>query len=429
LISVPAPVPHLQALRWRIAALLCLVTAIGYVDRQALSVAAPVIRESFHFSNTQYGWITYAFLMTYALGQAGLGPWIDRTGTRRSLSLAVAWWSVVAMLHAVGRGFVGFFSLRALLGLTESVNLPAALKAVAEWFPQSERSLATGIVTAGIGIGAIVAPPVIGLLIHFWGWQAAFLVPGAAGFLWALAWNRLYELPERHVRITTAEREYIAAGRTPEPDAAAGPGRWREYLRHRETWGLILARFTGDGAFYFFAFWLPNYLHSQRGFDIVKIAWVAAIPFVAADVGALFGGWLGGRLLAQGISLDAARKRVIWLGALLVPAAVPAVFVESPLIAVLLVSVALFAIQVKASSLFAVPADLFPARDVASVWGLTGAAGSIAAAFAQPLIGWIIDQYSYTPVFVIVSAMHIVSALAVMWLIPRIAPLTRAARL
>ena len=280
---LPAPVPHRQALRWRIAIMLCLVTAVSYVDRQALSVAAPVIRETFQLSNTQYGWITYAFLLTYALGQAGLGPLIDRLGTKRSLSLAVAWWSVAAMLHAAGRGFLGFFSFRAFLGVTESVNFPAALKAVAEWFPERERSLATGIVTAGSGIGAIVAPPLVGLLIHFWGWQAAFLVPGAIGFLWVLAWNRMYDTPDRHARITGAEREYIALGRTPVSSAGEAPRRWREYLRHRETWGLILARFAGDGAFYFFAFWLPNYLHSQRGFDIVKIAWVAAVPSRFSD--------------------------------------------------------------------------------------------------------------------------------------------------
>jgi ACS family hexuronate transporter-like MFS transporter len=198
--------------------------------------------------------------------------------------------------------------------------------------------------------------------------------------------------------------------------------RWRDYLRYRETWGLILARFTGDCAFYFFAFWLPNYLHSERGFDILQIAWVAALPFIAADLGALFGGWLGGRMIARGVELDRARKRVIWLGALLVPVALPAVFVESPVLAVLLVSGALFAIQVKQASLFAVPTDLFPARDVAAVWGLSGAAGSLAAAFAQPVIGWLIDNYSYTPVFAIVSFMHIVSALAVTVLIRRIEP-------
>lgn len=406
--------------------LLCLVTAVGYIDRQALSVAAPVILDTFKLSNTQYGWITYAFLIMYALGQAGLGPLIDRIGTKRSISIAVTWWSVVAMLHAVGRGFLGFFSLRALLGVTESVNFPAALKAVAEWFPQQERALATGIVTAGSGIGAIVAPPLVGLLIHFFGWQAAFLVPGAAGFIWVLFWRRLYDLPEHHRGITNAERTYIEAGRTPglAPVAATG-SRWRSYLRHRETWGLILARFSGDGAFYFFAFWLPNYLHNERDFNIAKIAWVAAIPFVAADLGSLFGGWWGGRMLARGVSLDGARKRVIWFGALLVPVALPAVFVDSALLAVFLVAGALFAIQVKQSALFSVPADLFPSRDVASVWGLTGAAGSLAAAFAQPLIGWIIDNYSYTPVFAIVSSMHIVSALMLSWLIPRIQPLER----
>jgi ACS family hexuronate transporter-like MFS transporter len=408
--------------RWRIAILLCLVTAISYVDRQALSVAAPVVREAFQLSNTEYGWITYAFLMAYAIGQVALGPVIDRLGTKRSFSLAVVWWSVAAALHAFGKGFLSFFFYRAFLGLTESVNFPAALKAVAEWVPKQERSLATGIITAGTGIGAIVAPPLVGLLIHYYGWQAAFLVPAAVGFIWVVAWRRWFALPEDHPRISEVERAFVLGGRTLRT-TGDDLRRWRDYLRYRETWGLILARFTGDGAFYFFAFWLPNYLFNERGFDIVKIAWVAALPFVAADLGALFGGWLGGRMIANGASLDAARKRVIWLGALMVPIALPAVFVESPYLAVLLVSGSLFAIQVKSSSLFAVPTDLFPPRDVASVWGLSGAAGSLAAAFAQPLIGWIIDHHSYEPVFYIVSLMHIVSAAAVMLLIPRIAPL------
>jgi ACS family hexuronate transporter-like MFS transporter len=194
------------------------------------------------------------------------------------------------------------------------------------------------------------------------------------------------------------------------------------WFRYRETWGLTLARFTGDGAFYFLAFWIPNYLSDVRGFGLKEIAWAAAIPFVFADLGALGGGYAGQRLVRSGWSVDASRKAMIWVGALLVPLALPAVYVESAALAVLLMGLGIFGIQVKSVTLFAVPADIFPPAAVATVWGASGAAGSLAAAFSQPVIGWTIDQYSYEPVFVAVALMHIVSALCVMGLVRRIEP-------
>lgn len=423
--------------------MLCAVTMIGYVDRLALSVAAPVIRREFSFTNEQYGLITLAFLLTYAIGQLLLGPLIDRLGSKRSMTLAVAWWSVASVLHAFGRSVGGFFSARAFLGLTEAANFPAAYKVIAEWFPRAERSLASGFVTAGTGIGAIVAPPLIAALITVGdslhasglspvtGWHYAFIVPGLLGFLWVWIWQRKFHLPEDHPGIGADERALILADRA-SPSTAGDPadaagywGRLRRCLRHREAWGLVLARFTGDGAFYFFAFWIPNYLADERGFSLLQIAWAAAIPFVFADIGAIGGGWAGQRLIRGGLSVNASRKIMIWAGAMMVPLALPAVYVDSPMVAVLCMGLGVMAIQVKAASLFAVPADLFPARDVATVWGFCGAAGSFAAAFAQPVIGYLIDRTgSYEPVFIIVSSMHLVSAACVSWLIPRIAPLS-----
>ena len=425
--------------------MLCLVTTVGYVDRLALSVAGPLLRKEFGFTNEEYGRITLAFLLTYAIGQVLLGPVIDRLGSKRSLSLAVTWWSVASMLHALGQGVWSFFSARVLLGATESTNFPAAFKVIAEWFPRSERSLAAGFVTAGTGVGAIIAPPLIAFLITGFdalharglspiqGWHAAFIVPGLLGFLWVWGWKRWFYPPETHPRISAAERALILAGRGP-PTAAGGadgPQRVGEYLRsltryfrYRETWGLMLARFFGDSAFYFFAFWIPNYLADKRGFSLLDIAWAAAIPFVFADLGSLIGGWTGQRLVRTGMSVDRSRKTMIWVGALLVPLALPAVYVESPVLAVLCMGLGMFAIQVKSSSLFAIPTDLFPAKDVATVWGISGACGSIAAAFSQPLIGLMIDRLgTYEPVFVVISLLHIISATWIMLFIPRIQPL------
>ncbi|MGQ0384632.1 MAG: MFS transporter [Gammaproteobacteria bacterium] len=436
--------------RWWIAIALCAVTMIGYVDRLALSVAAPVIRGKFELSNEQYGFITLAFLMSYAAGQLLLGPVIDRLGSKRALSLAVAWWSVASVLHAFGRGVGSFFAARAFLGITEAANFPAAFRVIAEWFPRAERSLAAGFVTAGVGIGAIVAPPLIVFLIGTFdalhargnspveGWQAAFIVPGLLGFAWVWWWNRRYCLPEAHPAIDPAERTLILADRLAAPAPPHAPtaaalagipayfrdlGRW---FRYRQTWGLVLARFTGDGAFYFFAFWIPNYLNDARGLPMSQIAWAAAIPFLFADAGALLGGWTGQRLIRGGMSVDASRKLMIWIGALLVPLALPAVYADSPAVAVLLMGLGIFAIQVKSSSLFALPTDLYPASAVATVWGASGAAGSLAAAFSQPVIGWTIDHYSYEPVFVAVSLMHVVSAAIVTLLVRRVAPVAPA---
>jgi ACS family hexuronate transporter-like MFS transporter len=423
---------------------------IGYVDRLALAVAAPVVRSTFGFSNEQYGLITLAFLICYASGQLLLGPLIDRLGSKRALSLAVLWWSVASMLHALARGVGGFFAARGFLGVTEAVNFPAAFKVIAEWFPRAERSFAAGFVTAGTGIGAILAPPLIVFLIAVFdalharglspvvGWQAAFIVPALLGFAWVLLWNRYFHLPETHPHIGGDERSMILAERpaaAPEwrIGSASAAGQVSAYLRrlgywfrYRQTWGLALARFTGDGAFYFFAFWIPNYLNDVRGFGLREIAWAAAIPFVFADAGALLGGWTGQRLVRRGLSVDASRKIMIWTGALLVPIALPAVYVDSPVLAVLFMGLGIFAIQVKSASMFALPTDLYPSDAVGTVWGASGAAGSLAAACSQPLIGWTIDHFSYEPVFVAVSSMHIVSAAIVMLLIRRIEPVVTA---
>lgn len=414
------------AVRWQIAILLCLITTINYVDRQALAVAAPVIIEQFQFSNTQFGAITSAFLFAYAIGQLVVGPVVDRLGTKRSFRFAVIAWSIAGILHAAGRGFWSFFSLRALLGATEAMNFPAAVKAVAEWFPRRERSLAVGIVTMGPGLGSMIAPPLLGWLITAYGWQWAFIVPGAAGFLWLLIWQARYDHPETHPGLSPAERALIVADHHEE--RAVSPARdtdqpWYafvRFLRYREVWGLMLSRFVADGAFYFFVAWLPLYLAQERGFDIRAIAISAWIPFLAADLGSLFGGWLGTRLIGRGMSINAARKWVIWIGALLVPVALPAVFAESAYVAIALICIAMFAIQVKSSNLFTVPADLFPARDVATIWGLFGAVGSFGGMLFVALAGWVSEHYSYTPIFAAVGIMHIVSALIVMVMIQNI---------
>ena len=431
----PMTTQSFYAYRWRIAILLCLITTINYIDRQALTVAAPLLMEEFSISASQYGLITSGFLFAYGFGQLICGPLIDRLGSKRAFSLAVIAWSIAGMLHAFGRGFVSFFSFRVLLGLTEAANFPAATKAIAEWFPQSERSLAVGIFTMGPGLGAIIAPPLIAGIIMLWGWQAAFLIPGAIGFVWLILWNKWFHLPADHPGLPDDERRFILANtesaRTVSDDKPAQDERpWYWSLRYKEVWGLMISRFVSDGAFYFFVFWLPLYLTQERGFDLKAIALFAWIPFLAVDIGGITGGYLGKILIDKGMSLDRSRKLVIWVGAVLVLAAMPAASTDSAGLALALIAVAMFAIQFKASSMFTLPADLFPARDVGTVWGMYGAVGSFGGMVFSSLAGWTIDNYSWTPLFVAAACMHIVSAALINVFVPRIELLTesRAAR-
>lgn len=410
---------NLPHLRWYIAVLLCIVTTINYVDRQALSVTAPLLMELFKLSNVQYGFITTGFLFAYALGQLLCGPVIDRYGTQRSFSVAVSAWSVAGMLHAATTGFTSLLGYRILLGLAEAANFPLALKAIAEWFPARDRSMAVGILMIGPGLGAIIAPPLLAFITTFAGWQWAFIVPGTIGLLWLWVWWLFYEAPELHKLLDPVERRLILAGRVREDARTAIPG-WRLILKRREVKGLLLSRFVADGAFYFFVFWLPAYLASERDLDILQIGAVAWVPFLAADLGSLCGGWTGARLIRAGWSLDRARKFVIWAGALSVPLCMPALWFESVAVTIGVISLALFAIQFKQSSLFALPADLYPAREVGTVWGIFGAAGSFGAMLFSPLVGWLIDNWSYAPVFGLVSLMHILSAICVGIFVPRI---------
>lgn len=410
-----------SGLRWRIAILLLVVTMINFLDRQALAVAAPVLQTEFAFTKADYGFITSAFLLTYAVGQALSGRVLDTIGTRRGFAWAVALWSVAGILHVFGRGFWSFLGLRALLGLFEGFNFPAAIKAVAEWFPKQERALGTSIVRVGTGLGALLSPPLLGFLIYFQGWQAAFLAPGLVGFLWLFVWRRMYHAPEAHPRLDDEERALILADRV--ADRTPGePIGWRELLARREIKGMMAARFFADNLLYFYLFWLPIYLSDERGFSLVEIGLFAWIPFLCSDIGGLFVGWLSGYLLKRGWTLDQARKRLLWASGFLVPVASLAGVVESAALALALISFGLFANQLKTTPLFTLPADLFPPRAVGTAWGMCGAAGSLGAMLFQPGIGWIADRFSYVPVFVFVSLLPLLAAIIISLTVRRIEP-------
>lgn len=390
--------------RWVVAVLLLVATTINYIDRQAISVAAPVLSREFSFTARDYSQIVFAFLLAYAVMQVVSGGLVDRLGTRLGFAVAIVGWSLANMLHAAGRSVLGFASLRFLLGAFEAANYPAALKAIAEWFPRSERSQAVGLLNVGPGLGAVLAPPLVAWLMLRWGWPLMFVATGLLGFLWLGPWLWLSRGAPA-VRPGAAEESRTA---------------WRDLLADRRLLGLMLARFASDGAFYFFVFWLPKYLADVRGFGLAQIGAFAWIPFLAADVGSLAGGFAGTALIRRGWSLDASRKGTMWAGASLAAAAWPAAEAPAPWLALAFVAVAMFGIQVKSSSLFTVPADLYPPGAVARAWGLTGAAGSIGGMLFQLYIGSVVDRIGYGPVFAAVSGMHLLSTALVVIFVRRI---------
>lgn len=414
-VTSPAPAGNL---RWKVAFLIFLATTINYVDRQTLSVAAPAITEEFGLSAQQYGNVVSAFLLAYAIMQAISGRLIDWIGVRKGFSIAIVWWSIANMLHALSVGARSLMGFRVLLGVGEAANYPAAVKAIAKWFPRSERSMAVGILNAGPGLGSLIAPPLIAWLIIQYGWRGAFIVTGAVGFLWLFAWLRVYHDLEDHPRVSAAERSYILSGQ--DASSSETPSSWLELLRYREVWGVALARFVGDGAFYFIVFWLPKYLSDERGFSIAQIGLFAWIPFLASDIGSLYGGWQGKRWIDGGRSVNQSRKLAIWIGAVGVSVVAAAYWAPSAYGALAFIAVAMFFTQFKSSSLFALPADLFHARNVAAVWGLSGAAGSFGGMLFQQVVGYMVDNVSYAPVFVLAGTVHVVSALIITTMVPKV---------
>ena len=410
-----------MAVRWRIAILLAVITTINYVDRSVFGVVAPVIRGEFNINDADYGLITSGFLFAYAVGQLISGPLVDRLGTKRAFSMAVIFWSLATMLHALGRGLWSFFTLRVVLGLAEAANFPAASKAVAQWFPASERATAVAIFMLGAGLGAIITPPLTVWTMQSLGWHWAFIVPGSLGLIWVWLWQRWYHLPETHPTIDPAEQSRILENRS----SQQGKGGWGALLAYREFWGILAARVVSDFPFYFFLFWLPQYLIDVRGFDLRAIALFAWLPWVAADLGALAGGTLSSSLVTRGHTINRARKIVIWLGAVLVAVAVvPAYYTQSSALALALICLGLFAIQIKGSVFFTLPTDLFPADRVATVWGVFGAVGSLGGSLLGLLAGFMIQEAGYESVFLMIASLHLISALLLQMFVPRIALVT-----
>jgi len=391
-------------LRWWIVGLVFLATLINYIDRLTISVLAPVITRDLGLTNTQFGGIVTWFLLAYTLSQGLSGKLYDRIGTRLGFVISITVWSVAAIAHAFARG-IGTLSLfRFVLGLGEAGNWPGAAKTVAEWFPVRQRALGMAIFNSGAAIGSIVAPPLIVWLQLSYGWQTTFIVTGTLGFIWLGLWLLFYESPERHRWITEEELKVIqgddAEGPKSESLSTSVTLSWRELLGYRQVWAIVLSRFLTDPVWWLYITWLPKYLADARGFSLTKIGLFAWVPYVAADAGSLSGGWLSGYLISRGWSVDKARKTVILIAALLMPAGILAAFASDPLVALALIGVVLFGFQVWINNVQTLPSDFFPDKSVASVAGLGGTGAGIGSMIFIFSTGWIVDHFSYVPVLV-----------------------------
>ena len=293
-----------RGLRWWIVSLIFLATLINYVDRLTISVLAPVITKDLGLSNTEFGGVVVWFLLAYTISQGVSGKLYDRVGTRAGFTFSIVTWSVAAAAHAFARGLTSLSALRFVLGFGEAGNWPGAAKAVAEWFPVRQRALGMAVFNSGAAIGSVVAPPLIVWLQLRYGWQTTFLVTGALGFLWLALWLVFYRAPDRHRWLTEEERALInerpeVVGGAEEVDSNVAP-RWRELLRHRQVWAIIVARFLTDPVWWLYITWLPLYLYTARGFSLKEIGLFAWVPYVAADAGSLLGGWASGYLISRG---------------------------------------------------------------------------------------------------------------------------------
>jgi MFS transporter, ACS family, aldohexuronate transporter len=405
--------------RWRVCAMLLAATTINYVDRQVLGVLAPFLQSEIGWNEIEYGYIVTSFQAAYAIGLLCIGAIIDRLGTRVGYAIAISVWSLAAMSHSLAASVVGFMLARFVLGLGEAGNFPAAIKTVAEWFPRRERALATGIFNSGSNIGAIIAPLMVPIVAVTWGWQAAFLFTGALSALWLAVWWMTYRAPEDQPGLSRAELAYIRSD-PPEPTVRVP---WSQILRHRQAWAFVAAKFITDPIWWFFLFWLPKFLHAEYGLTLMGLGLPLIVIFLLADVGSIAGGWLAGRFIKRGWSVNRARKGTMLICALAVVPIVFAAQANNLWLAVALIGMATAGHQGWSANVFTLTSDMFPRHAVASVVGIGGFAGAVGGMMIATFTGFLLETTgSYVPVFLMAGSAYLLALVVVHALAPRLQP-------
>ena len=405
--------------RWTVCALLFFATTVNYIDRQVIGILKPLLSKELGWTEINYGDIVFWFQVAYAIGLLGVGSLIDRIGVRRGYALAVAIWSVAAMAHAAARSITGFAVARFALGIGEAGNFPAAIKATAEWFPKKERALATGIFNAGSNIGAVITPLLIPPIVLAWGWQAAFIVTGALGFIWLAAWLSIYCRPEDSRRLSRKEFAHISS----DPPEVEVQIPWRRILKYRQTWAFAIGKFMTDPIWWFFLFWLPDFFGKNYGLDLKSFGPPLVAIYLIADVGSIGGGWLSSWLIGRGWSVNAGRKTAMLVCALCVTPVSLAIFADNLFVAVALIGLAAGAHQGWSANIFTLASDVMPRRALASLVGFGGMAGAVGGMLMSKFVGEILQNVgSYTPIFVAIGSIYLVALLIIHLLVPRLEP-------
>lgn len=406
-------------IRWIICTLLLLGVTKNYMDRQVLGVLKVTLQHDLGWNEIDYSNLVFAFQAAYALGMILVGRLIDRLGTRLGYALAMVFWSLASMGHAVAGSLLTFGMARAALGLGESGVFPASIKTVAEWFPKKERAFATGIFNAGTNVGAIITPLVVPwITIHF-GWRWAFVFTGSIGFAWLALWLLLYHTPDQHPRLSRAELEYIRS----DPQEEVAKVKWFSLLAHRQTWAFVAGKFITDPIWWFYLFWAPDFLQRHHGLSLMQIAAPITAIYVISDVGSVAGGWLSSSLIKRGFSVNAARKIAMLVCAVAVMPVVFASLVSGVWTAVLLIGIAAAAHQGFSANMFTLTSDMFPSRAVASVVGIGGMAGAVGGMLIAKTVGYVLQWTgSYLIPFMIAGGAYLVGLGFVHALAPRLEP-------
>jgi ACS family hexuronate transporter-like MFS transporter len=441
--SAPGVVkPRVGNYRWMICVLLLFAAIINYVDRQIIGILKPTLTTEFGWSDERiYSSIVFCFQLAYAIGFLFAGRFMDRVGVRAGFAISVSLWSIAAMAHGLAgyvdwtipmlnldskAGFMivtltgaaaGLAVARFALGIGEAGAFPASIKTVAEWFPKKERALATGIFNSGTNVGAIVTPLTVPWIAGHWGWQWAFIITGALGFLWVAWWWVAYRHPEQHPRLKPTELAYIRS------DPADAPAKipWRKLLGHRQTWAFALGKFLTDPVWWLYLFWIPDFFNRNHGLDLKSIGLPLITIYLVADVGSIGGGWLSGRFMKMGWTPNRSRKMAMLICALSVLPVMFAAKVSNLWLAVLLVSIAAAAHQGWSANLFTLTSDMFPRKAVGSVVGIGGTAGAVGGMFISLIVGAILQSTkSYVPIFIMASSMYLIALLVIHILVPRL---------
>jgi ACS family hexuronate transporter-like MFS transporter len=382
--------------RWTICALVFFATTINYLDRQVISLLKPILEQEFNWTEKDYSSVVIAFQIAYAIGLLGFGRIIDKIGTKIGYALSLTVWSFAAIAHAFAKSTFGFGAARAALGLSEAGNFPAAIKAIAEWFPKKERALATGIFNSGTNVGAILAPVAVPWIAVTWGWQEAFIITGTIGFLWLIFWFILYEIPSKQKRLSKEEFDYIHSdveenNETNKKESVS----WGKLLSLKQTWAFIIGKFMTDPIWWFLLFWLPSFLKSEYKMEGTQVSLPLALVYTMTTFGSIGGGWLSGYLIKKGWPVYRARKISMLAFALCVIPVISAQALgkSSPWLAVIIIGIAASAHQAWSANIFTTASDMFPKKAVGSVVGMGGMAGAVGGIIIARIAGVLLDHY------------------------------------